>query len=169
MARRAGRFPARRQGPRRATEWLASTDKSALQVLAAGAAIFDQFFNILEPATIVRTRGELWIASDQTSANEGPFGALGMAIVSDEAATVGITALPLPSTNSDSDLFFVHQFFQGYFATGQGKTWQRHTFDSKAMRKVDSSENIVVVLENSQATFGLDFIINFRVLLKLHS
>ncbi len=168
MARRSvsrGRFPVRQP---RSTEWVASVDRTALVTLAAGTASLDQSFNIAEPSTVVRVRGELWIASDQASANEGPFGALGFAIVSDQASAIGVTAVPTPIADQSSDLFFVHQPFQGFFATGQGKTWQRHTFDSRAMRKVNEAETVVVVIENAEATFGLDYILIFRMLVKLH-
>ncbi len=152
------------------TEWAASLDSDTAQVLAAGAFILDQSLLApgLVPSTIVRVRGTLWVASDQASASEEPFGALGFSVVSDPARLIGITALPTPITDEGSELFFVYQAFQTFFATGQGVVWQRYDFESKAMRKFEDGEAIVVTLENASAAFGLEYLLKFRLLLKLH-
>ncbi len=172
MARRVFRGPALRQGQRRKSLWLKSFDITTTSVLAAATAAVDQTFTgaqieALGPLTITRVRGTIWVASDQASASEEPFGALAFAVVSEQARAVGITAVPAPITDEASDLFFAYQAFQAYFATGQGVTWQRYDYDSKAMRKVNTGEGIVVTIENAHATFGLEFINKFRMLVKL--
>ena len=100
---------------RRKTLWLASTAETAVTNLGANLIIFDQSLTTAEkarrPFTIVRTRGRLWVRSDQTAATETPLGALGMAVVSDQATAIGGTALPLPITNQDSELWFVWEPF----------------------------------------------------------
>jgi len=140
--------------------------------LAASAVTLDQSFVSIsgEPFTIMRTRGILTIESDQFAATENPFGAMGMAVVSEEALAAGVTAVPQPYSNSESDLFFVHQFFWSQFvfgdATGFSTDAHSFEFDSKAMRKVQPEERIVVVLENGSNAFGLNFLLNFRMLMK---
>jgi len=173
MARRRGGFAPRIRGPRRMTEWGASADTDVAQVLAAGTSVIDQVFTeaILEdvaPGTFVRVRGELWVASDQASASEEPFGAMGFALVSEPALVAGVASVPTPITDETSELWFVWQPFQAYFATGQGVVWTRYSFDSKAMRKFEEGQGLVVVLENAHATFGMEYIIKYRILAKLH-
>ena len=173
MPRRRGNFPVVRQGPRRLTEWLFSADSDATTLLGAGTAVLDQSvsgatIDEIGPATIVRTRGELWVASDQASSSEEPFGAMGFAVVSEQARVAGVTAVPTPITEEGSEKWFIWQSWLAYFATGQGVTWQRYSFDSKAMRKIADGDAIVVVLENASAVFGAEFILKFRMLVKLH-
>jgi len=175
MARR--RFATRtgvvRSGSRRATQWLGSANDTDVTLLAAATAVLDQSFAFGEPATIVRTRGSLWVASDQSIASEFPFGALGMAVVTDQAFAAGAASIPAPYTESDADTFFLWESFATglVFKSGVGtesQPWARTDFDSKAMRKVDDNSTAVVMLENGSATDGLQFIITFRMLVMLH-
>jgi len=132
----------------------------------------DQTFSFGEPATIVRTRGTLWVKSDQEAATESPLGAFGMAVVRDEAVAIGVTAIPLPETDSDSDAWFLWMPWAYSIvrsATGLSTdAMARYDFDSKAMRKVDDADTAVVVMQNSAATHGVNFVTLFRMLVKLH-
>ena len=67
----------------------------------------------LRPFTIVRTRGVLRFSSDQEAATESWGGSFGMAVVSDQASAVGVTAVPTPTTENSSDLWFVYEFAPG--------------------------------------------------------
>ena len=157
---------------RRLTQWVGSADNTAAAALGAGAAVLDQSLVLAgEPVTIVRTRGIITVGPDQTANNENIFGALGMCIVSDQAVAIGITAIPTPITDSSSDLFFLHQYFASGVrvadATGIANLTRTFHFDSKAMRKVSEDQTLVVTVENSSATTGLEYILQFRMLLKL--
>ncbi len=99
MARRTRQSFRRSGAPRRSTEWIASAVITGSSSLAAATAVLDQSINIAEQSTIVRTRGSLFVKSDQVAANEQPFGALGMAVVTDQANAIGITAMPTPTTD----------------------------------------------------------------------
>ena len=156
---------------RRATQWVASSLETAVTNLAGSSVLLDQTLTGTEPFTVVRTRGTLWVGSDQVATNEIAIGSLGMAVVSDQAAAIGVTAIPTPATDQESDLFFLWTPFLSdtrvVSAVGfETNTFSRNDFDSKAMRKVNENETIVVVLENSSSV-GLDFLLNFRMLLKL--
>ena len=122
--------------------------------------------------TIIRTRGILWIRSDQTAAEEEPFGALGFSVVSEQARVAGVAAVPSPITDEQSDLFFVHQFWQSGVSIGSEvaftNLWTAYPFDSKAMRKVADGDAIVVVMENAHAVDAANYILKFRMLFKLH-
>ncbi len=179
MARRVFTRPLR-QGQRRATEWVASADITAIKTLASGSTVNDQ--NLIEatllalglfPSTIVRTRGTFWVQSDQNAANETPFGAFGFAVVSERARAVGVTAIPFPVTDEGSDLFFVHQtFLGGSFGASTGalfaNPWHQYDFDSKAMRKLEDGMAIAVQIQNSSGAHGLNYVLKFRMLFKTH-
>ena len=161
-----------RGGSKRATDWIASAADTARTSLAAATTVLDQIFPFEEPATIIRTRGSLWVDSDQMAATEFPFGAMGMMVASDEAAAVGVSAFPDPY-NTASFEFFVHQFWAAHLDFGSAigfdsSAGERYDFDSKAMRKVDAGKTVGVVLTNNSATDGAVFLLSFRMLIKLH-
>ena len=162
----------RGRGPKRSTQWLGSADNTAVTNLASNGTRLDQTFPFGEPATIIRTRGTLWVMPDQETTDEDAFGAFGMAVVTDEAAAIGVTAVPAPSSVSDSDQWFLWLpwFTNLRFQSGVGvepNIAQRFDFDSKAMRKVHDGSTAIVVIENDTSV-GLDFALLFRMLIKLH-
>ena len=169
-----------RQGQRRATSWVASADVTAVTNLVASGVILAQSLTEgvlgglgLLPSTIVRTRGELWVKSDQLAATRVPFGAMGIGVVQEQARVAGVGSLPTPITEEQSELWFVHQFFAANldFVTAAGvmgsEAMARYSFDSKSMRKIQEGEAVVVVLENAAVTGGVNFIVKFRMLFKL--
>jgi len=162
--------------PRRATEWVASADSVATQLLAAASSVLDQTLSEasladIVPATVIRVRGELFVGMDQSAASEQAFGALGMAVVSEQARVAGVASVPTPITDEGSDLWFVHQFWAAPVFVGTDASllkWYRYSFDSKAMRKLEDGMSIVVVLENASATAGMQYLLKFRMLFKYH-
>ena len=96
-----------------------------------------------------------------------------MAIVSDQASAIGVTAIPTPITDMASDLWFVHQMIYGelFFTTGVGYDPQAMTnfeIDSKAMRKVDIGQDLVVVAEISSGSDGVNVTFGGRMLVKVN-
>ncbi len=166
--------PQYRTGERRKTLWIGSSDVTSFTTLALGSAVLAQSLNAaalaLRPFTITRTVGLLCVVSDQSASVEiGPFGAMGMAVVSEQAVAIGVTAVPTPITDKGSDLWFQYQFAAAPTGTnlsyGGPNAWE---FDSRGQRKVQDGEDVVIVMENGDAAFGLSFLIQFRMLLKLH-
>ncbi len=177
MARGAFRSRVAR-APRRQTQWIGSSDSTAAGVAGAANVVFDQVLPEsalldLYPFTIVRTRGILWVKSDQVAASEEPFGALGMAVVPERTHAVGgVTALPAPIADESSDVWFIHQFWLGSMQFGDGTgfnadAYMAYAFDSRAQRKVQAGEAIVVMLENASASHGAKYVVKFRMLTKL--
>ncbi len=175
-SRKSG-YTLRSSGPQRTSVWLfiatveatlagAPTAVLAAQLNAAALA--------LRPFTIVRSRGIFGMRSDQVAASETQAADLGFAIVSDQAAAIGVTAVPTPLTDKGSDLFYVYEQVFGHINVGsgagtgvpdqQGGTYR--PFDSKAMRKVNEDQTVVVTLENEIA--GCIAIVSGRFLVKLH-
>jgi len=161
------------RGTRRKTEWFGRTIVTAPISLAANSVILDSTFSTAEaakrPLTVVRVRGLLYVTSDQQVARETGNGAIGMAVVSDQALAIGVTALPLPLTDASSDKFLLWMPFSwGQHASAGTPIGFEFPFDSKAMRKVQDGEALVMVVQNASSSFGIDYQIMFRILVKLH-
>jgi len=167
--------PGRGRSPKRKTLWLDFAGVFVGKTVVAGAtAVLLTSLNAaglaLRPFTIVRTRGLLMAITDQVAATEEPFGALGFAVVSDQASAIGVTAVPTPIVDAGSSLFFswTPWYASIGFSTGSGLVNYQYTteFDSKAMRKVEVGEDIIATVENGSATDGAQFMFMARMLIK---
>ncbi len=131
------------------------------------------FLDAHVPFTIVRSRGVITLASDQSAANETQQVAFACAIVSEQAIAIGVTAVPTPTTDLDSDMFFVYETLnmQTSAAGSPGNfmiaTVERR-IDSKAMRKVEDGEGLVGVIETGAQSQGVEVTVAMSFLLKLH-
>ncbi len=128
----------------------------------------------LRPFTIIRTRGVLHLSTDQIAASESYYAAYGMAVVSDQALAVGVSAVPTPLTEADSDLWFVYEPMTSRMLFGDatglgGGDGVMVRFDSKAMRKVEDGQDIATVEEASSNSglLGCQLAKGGRMLLKL--
>jgi len=172
MGRKSG-FVRRNNVMRRETAWLGGTFIRTTLASTNAVAVSAQLSTeelAMRPFTIVRTRGIMHVKSDQSAASEFYGVQMGFAIVSDQAIAIGVTAVPTPDTDIDSDLWFVYEsvFGQIDVTTDIGRVEVGHTvrYDSKAMRKVEPGQDIVQVLEcplNSALVSD-----SFRMLVKLH-
>ena len=158
-------------GPRRTSTWFFFTPLEQA-VAAASTATLLYTMNAaalaLRPFTIVRTL--LWfnIISDQSAAVENQFGALGLAVVSDQAVAVGVTAVPNPISDQGSDLWFG---YKGYGQSGStdataGNVGRSYVLESKAMRKVDIGEDLAVVHQLAALSDGIILHVSGRMLIK---
>ena len=125
----------------------------------------------LRPFTILRTRGYWHVRSDQISAAETWGATLGMAVVTEQAVAVGVTAVPTPATDMGSDSFFLHQMVLGFFAFTTGAAYiesgKGMEFDSKAMRRVEDGSDIITVIE-TPSTVGSGIVqFGARMLIKV--
>jgi len=176
MARRDFRRGAAAISQRRLTRWLDLIPVITGFTTTGSAIMFSLTTaeKALRPFTIVRTRLQIGIVSDQVIATEEALGAVGVAVVSDQAEAIGITAVPTPTTDMASDLWLVHQIIMtGFtFASGVGISepgFFQYSVDSKAMRKVQDGEDVVVVAEgNSASTGGFNLVVGGRMLVKLN-
>ncbi len=99
---------------------------------------------------------------------ETQIGAVGFAVVTDQAVAVGVTALPTPITDLASDMFFLHQFLlaRTVFATAIGFEAPGGTViqvDNKAMRKVNDDQDLVITTEGLSDGFIIDIAGRFLV------
>ena len=172
MARR-GFVRSRSVGAKRVPTWIGFTVNTT--TIPANAAVLLASLSasalLLRPFTVIRTRALVHVLSDQAIANETPQGVVSLAVVSDTAAALGITALADGVSSPDGN-FFVYQpyitRFQFITAAGfEGNSGSQYLIDSKAMRRVGADEDIVVVGADDTASFGATCIIQGRMLLKL--
>jgi len=155
MARRftRGRVAA---GSRRLTSWFTIPPASVTMTSTGGSLISSLNAAGLarRPFTIIRTHLTVHMASDQIIADEIQAMAVGMCVVSDQATAIGVTAVPTPDTDRASDLWYLHQDLMSdfSFATGVGFDAQGGSvvhIDSKAMRKVNDDQDVLLVAELS--------------------
>ncbi len=125
----------------------------------------------LRPFTIIRTRLNILITSDQSVASETISGAYAKIVVEEEAADAGINSLPTPIAEADASFFvyepFHHDFLFFTAASANVPAGTKISVDSKAMRKVGLSQDMVGVLELRPAP-GCLISIEGRTLVKLH-
>ncbi len=171
MAHRSFRRGAGAISQARKTTWFQFQPvETTLSGPAGTAAVFSLNAAALamRPFTIVRTHWEIKLMSDQAAAVENQAIGVGLAVVSDQAVTVGITALPLPITDMASSLFFLHAlvFGDGTRVATQTTDSSYRSIDSKAMRKVEIGQDLVVVLEGGGVGAGSFVTQGGRILVK---
>ncbi len=125
----------------------------------------------LRPFTVIRTRLDLHIESDQIAATEDFHAAYGRIVVSDQAIAQGAASIPAPITNSDAPFFVWEPVLNSIsFGTAVGfvePAGRYLTVDFKAMRKVGNNEDIAGIIEVNTAPGGVISIVG-RALVKLH-
>ena len=163
MARK--QFVRRTSTPNRS--WSGSSFGS--QTIAGNTAVLLGTFTLSNPGideTVLRTLGSFNVRSDQNVATEVQQGAIGMIVVSDQAVSVGITAIPHPVTDIADDGWFlfapISQSLQFSDATGVNYA-PRYDFDSKAKRVTHDGQSIAIVVENS-TTQGFSLSMVLRML-----
>jgi len=144
-----------RQSLRRKTSWLegpgtntlATFTVSTTTILGAGQVALE------DGLTIARIRG-LLTTSLQTTANAGDgfHGAAGIGIVTADAFTVGVTAVPNPVDDIAWNGWLWFQFFQE-FSVGLDeqaftpKDYRHYPIDTKAMRKFGLNEVVFLSVQ----------------------
>jgi len=155
-------------GSKRHGEWVGSSPQTSLTGLAASSVVLDQVFTPFDAGeTIIRTRGLFAVKTDQIATTENQMGAVGLGVVSEQAATVGITAVPHPDTDSGWNGWLWHSYWVASFTFGSAvgftsPSLSQVIIDSKAMRKVGDNERVVLVVENSSAV-GIQFYSSVRI------
>ena len=124
------------------------------------------------PFTIIRVRGLIVAGSDQDAADELVLGAAGICIVNGEAFDAGVASIITPWSESFDDRWLWHQYIYAPIkfvsSTGLQQFWFNQVIDSKAMRKVETGDVIVTMIENANTTDSMRVFINKRTGVKLH-
>ena len=184
MARSRGfQFRIMTRSQKRKTSWALGPTTDGVQAVTATSKVAWTFASVAlsDGLTIVRTRGEfLAFLTAASGAAEGFQGALGIAKFTDQAVAIGPTALPGPLTDVDWDGWLYHRLLSVYSGdaivaagaaneAGQGgQSGVRIEIDSKAMRKVNTNEFLVAVMEFTlEGTATLRTVGEVRFLVKL--
>ncbi len=166
------------RAPRRATDWAASAEPVETAVAGNTKVLLQRLTaaqlpsEIGVPTTVVRTRGQLYgRVLESVVADTESWGALGMAVVTEVAAAAGAASIPGPLTDSFWDGWFLYVFISVALrfddATGISTPTQvRVDFDSKAMRKIEDNESLVVMFETGASSNQIVIMEHFRTLLK---
>ncbi len=176
MANRARRSFGRRAGVRRQTVWSGVVMTETTITGGTGAVLLTGLAAAglaLRPFTVIRNVGIIYITSDQVANSETQAVAYGAAVVSDQAVAIGITAVPTPITDIQSDLWFTYQMAvnatQVASSIGMGfAAGTAYQFDSRAMRKVEEGQDLITVIETAGISDGVVVRGQERILFKLH-
>ena len=173
MARRVARGRFIRPAPKTKI-WIAAaiTETNVPGASAVLAGLLNSDAQLLRPFTILRTRILVDWASDQLGANEVPVGAFGAVQVTEQAGTIGITAIPDPVSDAEGDWFVYQPLIERFsFVTAAGfqsNNGRQYVIDSKAMRKIGPNQQVAFVAANRTASVGAEITIEGRMLLQLH-
>ncbi len=123
---------------------------------------------LLRPFTIVRSRFEIALRSDQAAGVEIQEGAVGIAVVSDQSVAIGVSAVPTPITDMGSNLWLLHHIVYADESnlTDRTRPSTKLSIDSKAMRKVEVGQDIIVVVESTANSDGSTWVVGGRMLTK---
>jgi len=151
----------RRRGPafvRRRTPnytWAGIVNAAPVAVAAGAKVLLGTFaLSTAFDETVTRVRGR----ADWTGVSVA--GALGMIVVSADAAAIGITAIPGPVSDIAND---------GWLLWVPFPDSTQQTFDSKAQRIVREGSVIAVVVENNHASTSMSIGLAMRVLGRFRS
>ncbi len=157
---------------KRLTSWFFFQHAEATLTAVGGTILFslNAAALALRPFTVVRSHFELAMRSDQAAAIEQQRSSFGMAVVSDQASAAGVASVPTPFTDMASDLWFVHRnlFGDESALTDRTRSQTLVSVDSKAMRKVDIGQDIIVVVEFASGGSGLILAVAGRMLVKVN-
>ncbi len=172
MARKSG-FIRRNNRMVRETLWFLNQASDTNLTVVGGTIIIapNAALQALRPFTIIRTYSELNIRTDNAAGSENYIGAYGACVISDQAAAIGVTAMPTPITDAGSDLWYVHQYMMGaniFTTSGATMNGVRYSVDSRAMRKVNDDQQTNHLVEFSAAGNGFNVMFAGRQLIKLH-
>ncbi len=158
----------------RDTVW-GATPTAIVTIVSASASTLAFSLNAatlaLRPFTVVRHRLQWFVRSDVVAGGELYGGAIGGCVVSDQASAIGVTAVPTPIVDQASDLWYFYDQVYGRFGGTQVEEVGRmRDIDSKAKRKVEGGEDLIIVLETPGAAMSASMVsvIGGRFLIKLH-
>ncbi len=173
---RGSRFPRTRGSSRRRVSWIEGPFGEITNITTTTVNVFPTAQQFVEDdLTIVRTRGELLVGlTAGDSLNEGFKWAFGMCVVSENAAGVGVTAIPAPLVDIAWDGWLVYLTGQlnmdnTTLATASDVSRAaRYEIDSKAMRKVHRTDTVVAMFGTTIAgTTTMQTNVTTRMLMKL--
>ena len=161
---------------RRQTDWGFGVDVLDQSVSTSSKILGTTSLTVTEQQTIVRIRGlvHCYALAPGGTVGDGMLGAMGIALVNSDAFAAGVASVPGPLTDAHWDAWMWHSWFDlralsTTLADGANADTchQRVVIDSKAMRKWDPAETLVLVLEHVRSgTMTMEYNGDSRILLK---
>ena len=154
-------------GARRHVSWDLGPSGASGNLTTSSVVVFPVASQALtDDLTVVRLRGRLQVAlSIAGSAGEGFSWAFGICNVTENAAAIGVTAVPDPQLDLAWDGWFVHEqgtlFARDSTPLDDPNLMQHIVIDSKAMRKTHRTDVIIAVFgvtETGTATMRADLV-----------
>ena len=164
---------------KRLPSWSQGPGSDTVQTLVAeGKTILGSGIQpVVDGLTVVRTRGILeLVLKTSSTAGGGISGAFGIAVCTNDAFAVGVTAVPDPVADAGWNGWAYHYFFGVHSLTATiadgvnaGAVYDRHVIDGKAMRKLADDMTYYGVIEVSEeiGSVACDVHFDSRVLFKL--
>jgi len=173
MAHQRSGLRFQRTGARRRTSWTIGVGGITSLITGANTLVFGTGAQAAQDGlTLVRTRGEVLLTMTGAARLDG-FSqiSMGICIVSENAAGIGATAIPAPSTDIGWDgwLWFWTGSMSVETFTAFDATNLRIPIDSKAMRKFKNTDVMVGVIQagTEVGTASLQATMQTRLLVKL--
>ncbi len=172
---RPRQFAARSFRTKRLTDWGFGVDMLAQNLTSSAKLLGTTSLTIAEQATLVRIRGLIhFLLVSAGSVGDGFLGAAGIALVNSDAFAQGINSIPGPQSDANWDSWIWHSFFDARAVTATitdganaAGISQRIEIDSKAMRKWDPAETLVLMVEGTETgVANLQINCDTRLLLK---
>jgi len=166
----------RTRSVRRATTWFGGPEGPSGSISSTSSNLFPIGITALDPGvTAIRFHGSLLLGLVTAVASGGFDWAFGIAIVSENAAGVGITAIPTPIADEDWDGWMVHRTGSLIaISSAVPSEWvsvnvsERVELDSKAMRKFKQTDVMVAVLDVEESgTAAMRAFLRSRILVKI--
>jgi len=140
----------RSRGRRADYDWIHVCGSGQIDLAVGAALLGTGSFDVLAASTVMRMHGLVSVELDAAAVNERILVAYGAIKVSDDAIAAGVASVPKPNTDGGAE-WIVH----GHLFVSSGQQGavvneflvDRDRFDSKAMRKVKSSDSIAFVFE----------------------
>ncbi len=150
-------------------DWVANQETGLTTVAVSTKVLMGTFTVTGSPETVRRVRGLVHWQSDQSAASETPFGAIGMCVVTQDAAAAGAASIPGPFTDAASSVWLYHQFLLNKFTLGSAigfdaNAGTQYEIDSKGMRRVSDEQEVAIMVENGNSTQAAQVIAMIRML-----
>ena len=172
--RSVNQAPFRRVGKKRLTEWSVCSAPTGFSTVTASTkvvlvAVPSATLADVVPATIVRTRGAFSIKPGNPGATTTIHGAFGIGLVNEVAGALGVTGIPGPWSECGWGGWLYHRFFNTFWnfnsASSALYTHIEYEIDSKAMRKVETEQRLMLIIESGGGN-SFDAAVSFRMLMK---
>jgi hypothetical protein len=135
-------------------EWSDVSDAQTTIAAGTKTLLFTLTPTVPIDSTIVRMRFNILIRSDQSTTPEDIVGAMGVIVVSNDAAAAGAASLPGPTSDVSADWFVYQPFCQRFsFTTAIGRTQNgtagvQYAVDSKSKRILQGTdESLAFMIE----------------------